>query len=194
MSYPQLILGLALFFGIHSISMLALGWRNRMVERLGGGLWQAAYSVASLVGFFLIVFGYGAARPVAEVLYVPPTWLHYVAALLMLPAFTLALASLMPGRIQTLARHPLLLATKLWALAHLLTNGSVADVLLFGSFLLWAGAVRVSLKHRPPRPIRMLPASKVNDVIAVVGGLGLYALFVLWAHAKLFGVPPIAMG
>jgi len=190
----KLIFGLVLFFGMHSVSMVALGWRNRMVERLGGGFWQAAYSVASLVGFFLIVSGYGAARQVAEVLYVPPTWLHYVAALLMLPAFTLALASLMPGRIQTLARHPLLLATKLWALAHLLTNGSVADVLLFGSFLVWAAAVRVSLKYRPARPIRMLPASKMNDVIAVVGGLALYAVFMLWLHAKLFGVPPIAMG
>lgn len=186
----RLILGIAIFFGMHSISMVAHGWRNRMAERVGAGLWQAVYAIASLAGFYLIVTGYGDARLTAEVLYVPPLWLHYVAALLMLPAFTLALASLLPGRIQARTRHPLLIATKLWALAHLLTNGSVTDVLLFGSFLVWAGAVRVSLKYRPARPIRTLPASKANDAIAIVGGLALYAVFVLWLHAKLFGVPP----
>lgn len=190
----RLILGIAIFFGMHSISMVAHGWRNRLAERVGAGLWQAVYSIASLVGFYLIVTGYGNARLVAEVLYVPPLWLHYVAALLMLPAFTLALASLLPGRIQARTRHPLLIATKLWALAHLLTNGNVADVLLFGSFLVWAGAVRVSLKYRPARPIRTLPASKANDATAIVGGLALYAILVLWLHAKLFGVPPIISG
>lgn len=187
----RLILGIAVFFGIHSISIIALGWRNRMAERLGARLWQGVYSVAAIIGFYLIVTGFGDARQVDEVLYVPPLWLKYAAALLMLPAFTLVLAAYLPGRIQTLAKNPLLVATKLWALAHLLTNGGAADVLLFASFLLWAGAVRVSLKYRPPRPIRMLPASKANDVIAIVGGLALYAAFVLWLHAKLFGVSPI---
>lgn len=190
----KLILGLVLFFGIHLVSVVALGWRNRMAERLGGGIWQAAYSIGSLFGFYLIVTGYGDARQVAEVLYVPPAGLKHLSALLMLPAFTLALAAYLPGRIQALAKHPLLLATKLWALAHLLANGSEADVLLFGSFLVWAIAVRVSLKYRPPRPIRMLPASKTNDAIAIVGGLALYAVFMLWLHAKLFGVSPIAIG
>lgn len=189
----RLILGLVLFFGVHLVSVVAFGWRNRMAERLGRR-WQALYAIVSLVGFYLIVVGYGAARHVTEVLYVPPIWLNYVSALLMLPAFTLALAAYLPGRIQTLSRHPLLVATKLWALAHLLSNGTLADVLLFGSFLLWAGAVRVSLKYRPPRPIRMLPTSKTNDAVAIVGGLALYALFVLWLHAKLFGVDPIATG
>jgi uncharacterized membrane protein len=189
----KLILGLVVFFGMHLISVIALGWRNRMAERLGGR-WQAVYAIASLVGFYLIVSGYGEARQVADVLYVPPIWLKHVAAVLMLPAFTLALAAYLPGRVQALARHPLLLATKLWALAHLLANGSEADVLVFGSFLVWAITVRVSLKYRPARPIRMLPVSRTNDAIAIVGGLALYALFVLWLHAKLFGVPPLAMG
>ena len=187
----RLIVGLVLFFGIHSISLLALGWRNRVAERLGTRAWQALYSVASLVAFYVLVTGFGAARASAAVLYVSPPWLGYVAALLMLPAFTLALASVLPGRIQVRARHPLLEATKLWALAHLLTNGSVADLLLFGSFLVWAIAVRISLKHRAQRPPRTLPASRVNDAVAVVGGLALYALFVLWLHAKWFGVSPL---
>jgi uncharacterized membrane protein len=190
----RLVAGILIFFGIHSVSMLALGWRNRMAERLGSRAWQGIYSVVSAVGLYLIIAGYGAARQVAEVLYVPPTWFRYVAALLMLPAFTLALSSVLPGRIQARAKHPLLAATKLWAVAHLLTNGSVADLLLFGSFLLWAIAVRISLKHRPARPIKTLPPSRANDAIAVVGGLALYALFILWLHARWLGVSPLPIG
>jgi uncharacterized membrane protein len=190
----RLVAGILIFFGIHSVSMLALGWRNGMAERLGSRAWQGIYSVVSAVGLYLIIAGYGAARQVAEVLYVPPTWFRYVAALLMLPAFTLALSSVLPGRIQARAKHPLLAATKLWAVAHLLTNGSVADLLLFGSFLLWAIAVRISLKHRPARPIKTLPPSRANDAIAVVGGLALYALFILWLHARWLGVSPLPIG
>jgi uncharacterized membrane protein len=187
----SLVAGILIFFGIHSVSLLALDWRNRLAQRLGTRAWQGIYSVVSAVGLYLLISGYGAARHVAEVLYVPPTWLRYVAALLVLPVFTLALASVLPGRIQARARHPLLAATKLWAVAHLLTNGSVADLLLFGSFLLWAVAVRISLKRRPARPPRTLPASPANDVIAVLGGLGLYALFVLWLHVRWLGVSPL---
>jgi uncharacterized membrane protein len=190
----RLLVGLVLFFGAHSISLLALDWRNRVAERLGARIWQALYSVVSLIGFYVLVTGFGQARVDAAVLYVPPHWLKYLAALLMLPAFTLALASVLPGRIQVRARHPLLAATKLWAFAHLLTNGSVADVLLFGSFLAWAVAVRISLKHRPQRPIRRLPPSRVNDSVAVIGGLALYALFVLWLHVRWFGVSPLPTG
>jgi uncharacterized membrane protein len=165
-----------------------------MADRLGTRRWQGLYTIASFVGLYVLITGYGAARAAAEVLYVTPAWLRYVAALLMLPAFTLALASVLPGRIQARARHPLLEATKLWALAHLLTNGSVADVLLFGAFLLWAIAVRISLKRRPQRPPKALPASRANDAIALIGGLALYAIFVLWLHARLFGAAPLAVG
>jgi uncharacterized membrane protein len=187
-----LILGLVVFFGVHSISMLALDWRNRVAARLGKMAWQGIYAVVAAIGLYLLVTGYGSARVGAETMYVSPPWLRYVAALLMLPAFTLALASVLPGRIRSAAKHPLLLATLLWAVAHLLTNGSAADLLLFGAFLVWAVAVRISLERRPARPIRALPASALNDVIAVVGGLALYAAFVLWLHARWFGVPPLA--
>ena len=125
-------------------------------------------------------------------LYIAPSWLRYVASLLMLPAFTFALASVLPGRIRALARHPLILATLLWAVAHLLTNGSVADLLVFGTFLLWGVAVLVSLERRPARRKITLPESVANDAIAVVGGLALYAIFILWLHARWFGVSPLA--
>lgn len=189
----RLILGLAVFFGVHSISLLALPWRNRVAERLGTRTWQGIYSIAAIAGLYLLVSGYGAARASDAVLYATPPWLRYFAALLMLPAFSLALASVIPGRIRTAAQHPLLLATMLWAAAHLLTNGSVADLLLFGIFLVWAVAVRISLEHRPARPIRVLPSSPANDVIVVVGGLALYAIFMFWLHARLFGVAPLAI-
>lgn len=188
----KFILGLVVFFGAHSVSLLALEWRNRIAERLGSRTWQGIYSVIALVGFYLLVTGYGAARSSATVLYASPSWLRYLAALLMLPAFALALASVLPGLVRDRAGHPLLLATMLWAAAHLLTNGSVADLLLFGTFLVWAIAVRLSLKRRPARPIRTLPSSPVNDVIVVVGGLALYAVFVFWLHARWFGASPLA--
>ena len=185
----KLILGLAIFFGVHSISMLALGWRNRLAERLGTRSWQAIYSVVSLIGFYLIVSGYGAARPNAEVVYTTPQEFRYLAAILMLPFFPLALASVFSGRIKARAGHPLLLAAMLWTGAHFLTNGSSADLLLFGAFLAWAILVRLSLAHRPARRPIALPASATNDVIAVVGGLALYAAFVLWLHVRWIGVP-----
>jgi uncharacterized membrane protein len=189
----KLILGLVVFFGGHSISLLALGWRDRMAKRLGTRAWQGAYSILALLGFYLLVTGYGAARPTAALLYAPPAWLHYVAAVLMLPVFPLALASVLPGRIRARAGHPLLLATMFWAVAHLLTNGSVADVLLFGAFLAWAVVVRRSLARRPARRMIALPASMANDVIAVAGGLALYVAFIYWLHARWFGVPVLGI-
>jgi uncharacterized membrane protein len=185
----KLILGLAVFFSVHSISMVALGWRNRVAERLGSRAWQGIYSIAALLGIYLLVSGYGAARASATVLYVSPAWCRYVAALLMLPAFTLALASVFTGQIKARTQYPLLLATMLWSVAHLLTNGSVADLLLFGTFLLWSIAVRISLARRPARRAIALPRSGANDAIAVLGGLALYVAFILWLHAKWIGVP-----
>jgi uncharacterized membrane protein len=190
----KLIFGLVVFFGGHSISLLALGWRDRMANRLGVRAWQGVYSILALLGFYLLVTGYGAARPLAAVLYAPLPWLHYVAAVLMLPVFPLALASVLPGRIRARAGHPLLLATMIWAVAHLLTNGSAADVLLFGAFLAWAVAIRVSLARRPARRMIALPASRANDVIVMVGGLALYAAFIVGLHLRLFGVPVLGVG
>jgi uncharacterized membrane protein len=189
----KLILGLVVFFGGHSISLLALGWRDRMAKRLGTRAWQTAYSILALVGFYLLVTGYGDARPGATVLYVPPAPLRYVAAVLMLPVFTLALSSVLRGRIQARVGHPLLLATMLWAVAHLLTNGSAADLLLFGAFLVWAVAVRLSLARRPARRMIAMRPAAVNDVIAVAGGLALYAAFILGLHARWFGVPVLGL-
>ena len=183
-----LILGLLIFLGLHSVSIVAPAWRDAQVAQRGEQAWKGVYSVLSIVGFALLVYGYGQARQAPVVLYTPPTALRHVALLLMLPVFVLLLAVYLPGRIKTAAKHPMLLATKLWAAAHLLANGNLADVLLFGGFLAWAVADRISLKRRAARAVPGAPAGRFNDVIAVVGGLALYGLFVLGGHAWLIGV------
>lgn len=187
-----LILGLVIFLGIHSVSIVADPWRNRMAQRLGEWPWKALYGVVALVGLVLIIWGYGLARQDPVWLYMPPYWLRHVSFLLLLPVFPLVLAAYFPGRIQAALKHPMLVAVKLWALAHLLVNGTAADVLLFGSFLAWAVADRISLKRREPRPYPALPHSGVNDVIAVVGGLAIYVAFVLWLHLTLIGIPLVS--
>ncbi len=187
-----LILGLAVFLGTHSIAIVAPSFRARMSARLGERGWKGLYAAASLVGLVLIVHGFALARAAPVVLYTPPAWMRHVTFLLMLPVFPLLLAAYLPGRIQALTRHPMLAAVKFWAFAHLLMNGRLADALLFGGFLAWAVADRISLKHRANvRTAHTAPPGRWNDAIAVVAGLGLYGLFVGWAHLRLFGVSPL---
>jgi uncharacterized membrane protein len=185
-----LIAGLVLFLGVHSVSIFAPAARDRWAAALGNG-WRALYSVLSLIGFLMLIHGYGVARQTPVVLYVPPVGLRHFALLLMLPVFPLLFAAYLPGRIRTATKHPMLVAVKLWAVAHLMANGMLADVLLFGGFLAWAVADRISLKRRPVRAIRTAPPSPLNDVIAVVGGLAVYAATLLWLHRAVIGVPVI---
>lgn len=186
-----LLLGLVLFFGVHSISIVNDRWRNRMAANMGEGRWKGVYALVAITGFVLIMWGYGLARQDPVVLYTPPAWLHPVAMVLLVPVFPLLLAAYLPGRIQNTVKHPMLAATKLWAVAHLLANGMLADVLLFGAFLVWAVVDRISMQRRAQRPVPSVPPSRANDLIALVGGLALYAAFVLWLHGWLIGVPLI---
>jgi uncharacterized membrane protein len=184
----KLVAGMVIFFGVHSIRIVAPAWRDRMVGRLGAQGWKAIYSIASLAGFVLLVGGYAAARLEPVVVYQPPFWLRHVAMLVMLPVFPLLLSAYLPGRIKAAVKHPMLAATKAWAFAHLLANGMLADVLLFGGFLLWAIVDRISAGRRPQAaPATAGPVR--NDVIAIVAGLLVYGLFIGWAHGRLIGVP-----
>lgn len=187
----MLIVGLTLFLGAHSISIVAPQWRDAMAARIGAKTWQGAYSIVALIGFVLAVYGYGSARMTPILLYQPPIWLRHVTAALMLPVFPLVLAAYLPGRIKTALKHPMLAAVKFWALAHLLANGSLADVTLFGGFLAWAVADRISMKRRGARPIPSAPASKANDWIALAAGMALYYIAVQWLHLRWFGVAPL---
>ena len=187
----MLILGLAIFLGVHSIAFASPGLRARAVAKLGEGGWKGLYAVVAIIGFVLLVRGFAEARESSVMLYTPPGWMRHVTFLLMLPVFPLLLAAYFPGRIKTATKHPMLAAVIFWALAHLLSNGSLADVLLFGGFLAWAVLDRISLKRRPAQRIATAAARPFNDVLAVVVGLGLYVLFIAWAHVRLFGVSPL---
>ena len=188
-----LIAGLILFLGVHSVTIVAPASRDLALARWGEGPWKGLYSLVSLSGFVLLVYGFGQAREAPWVLYTPPPWMRHVTFLFMLPVFPLLLAAYLPGRIKTATKHPMLAAVKFWAFGHLLANGSMADVLLFGGFLAWAVWDRISLKRRVGRAAapRAAPPGRFNDAIAVVLGLVLYAIFIVWAHVRLFGVSPL---
>jgi uncharacterized membrane protein len=187
-----LIVGLIVFFAVHSIAIVNATWRDRMAARMGEWTWKALYGLIAIIGLLLIIRGYAEARFNPVVLYTSPQWLHYVAMLLLIPVFPLLFAAYLPGRIQSATKHPMLAATKFWALAHLLVNGTVPDVLLFGAFLVWAVTDRISLKYRAAPSVPSVPYSRYNDIAAVVLGLGLYTAFVFGLHAWLIGVPVIA--
>lgn len=186
-----LIFGLIFFLGTHSISIAKPQLRETLVARFGPAPWQGIFALLALAGFAMLVSGYGSIHVHQAIIYDPPAWMRHVTLLLMLPVFPLLFAAYMPGRIQTTAKHPMLLAVKIWAFAHLLANGGVADLLLFGSFLAWAVADRISLKRRVGPPVQGAPARPANDAIAIVGGLALYLAFIFWLHHALIGVSPI---
>lgn len=187
-----LIIGLVLFLGIHSVSIINAAWRDRMAARLGTLAWQGLYSLVAIAGLVLIIQGYDLARQDPLILYQSPIWLRYIALLLLVFVFPLLFAAYLPGRIRTATKHPMLAATKIWAFAHLLANGSLAGVILFGAFLAWAVVDRISLKRRTPLPVPAAPPSRFNDALAIILGLGLYLVFIFWLHAWLFGVSPVS--
>lgn len=185
----KLIIGLVLFIGIHSVSIFAPAWRDRFAAQHQAA-WKALVVFVSIAGLVGIIKGYGEARLDPVLLYTTPSWMAHVAALLMVPVFVFFFAPYFPGRIKTTLKHPQLVAVKLWAFAHLLVNGTLADVLLFGSFLAWAVVDRISLKRRESRPVPVVSKSSANDWILVVLGLVTYALFVAWLHKAWIGVAP----
>jgi uncharacterized membrane protein len=186
----ELLLGLVLLLGGHSVSIVAYRWRETSVQRAGKALWQAAYSLVALAGLWLVVRGYAEARLAPDVLWVVPMAVRHLAALLLLPVFPCLLAAYLPGRLRSTLQHPMLVAVKAWALAHLIIVGTLASTVLFGSVLAWAVVDRISLKRRPVRATPLLPASPLNDVIAVVGGLALYVFMILKGHLLWIGVAP----
>ncbi|HEV7306712.1 NnrU family protein [Ensifer sp.] len=192
-----LVLGIILFLGLHLVRVVAPGLRAGVIERNGKGTWMAIYSILSLIGLCLIIYGFGQSRSETGILYDPPVFLRHIALLLMLFAFILLAAGFLPaGRIAVAVKHPQVLSIKVWALAHLLANGETSSVLLFGSFLAWAVILRISLKRRERAGERVLPVFKsaTNDVLAVVIGLVAYGLFVWKLHEWLIGVAPVVMG
>ena len=189
-----LILGLLLFFAIHLVPT-SPSLRDGLVERFGASAYKIGFSVLSLVGFVLIVLGYHKLQLMPgknPVLWDPPTWTRHIAFLLMVPAMILLVATFVPSRIRTAAKHPMLAAIKFWALAHLLVSGDLGSLVLFGSFLAFGVYDRISVKHRAAVGPALVSPGPFNDVVVVVVGLVLFALMLVWGHGALIGVPIVS--
>lgn len=183
-----LILGLVLFLGVHSVRMVAPGFRDARYAAMGEKGWKGLYSLISLAGFGLIIWGWIMYRPDAPEIYEPPSWGRHVNYLLTLFAFILLTAANGPvGRIKAAVGHPMLLGTILWSGGHLLANGDLASLLLFGAFLVYAIADRFAvIGRKDPPPVF---ESYRGDIMAIVGGGVTYAVFLFWLHGLLIGVP-----
>lgn len=187
-----LMLGLVLFLGVHSTRIVADSWRTATIARVGEKPWKGIYSLLSIAGFVLLVVGYGAARQSPVVLFAPPVWTRHLAALLTIPAFVLLAAAYVPGNaIKRAVGHPMMAGVKVWALAHLIANGTLADLLLFGTFLAWAVLGYIAARRRDRAAGTTYPAGPGSrTAITVVVGLVAWAVFAFALHRPLIGVAP----
>jgi uncharacterized membrane protein len=179
---------------VHSVRIFAESWRTRTIARVGENKWKGVYSLISIGGFALLVWGYGQARLESVALYDPPLFTRHIAALLMLVSFVLVAAAKVPGNhIKAAVGHPMVAGVKVWALAHLLSNGRLADVILFGAFLAWAIAVFIAALRRDRAAGTVYPAGiELRTVMTVIAGVLVWAVFVSGLHLWLIGVPPFA--
>lgn len=189
----MLVLGLVLFLGVHSTRIVAEGWRMRTIARWGEGPWKGLYSLVSIAGLVLVVWGYGLARQQPVLLWTPPRGMNHLAALLTLVAFVLLAAAYVPRNgIKSRLHHPMVLGVKVWALAHLLSNGTLADVVLFGAFLAWAVlAFRAARQRDRLAGTAYPPGQPAGTVGTLAVGVGAWAVFAFWLHAWLIGVRPL---
>jgi uncharacterized membrane protein len=193
-----LVLGLVVFLGTHVFSM-ARQPRAAVIRKIGEGPYKGLYSLLSLAGIVLISVGYGQYRQAGYVpVWDPPVWTRHLALLLVWFAFVFVAAAYLPGRIRRTLKHPMLAGVKVWALAHLLANGDLGSILLFGAILAWAVAARISVKRRDeavPHGAPLEPPSGLrNDALAVAIGTVAYLAFVVWLHPLLIGVPVLPTG
>lgn len=190
MGLAIMILGLAVFIGTHAFTTRRKA-RAELIARIGEGAYKALYSVISLIGIVLIVYGFAQYRATGWIdIWYPPAWTRHLAALLVLFAAICFVAAYSPGHIKRALKHPMLAGVKLWATAHLIANGDLGSIILFGSLLGWAVFDRITLKRRadagaPPIPV----GGWSRDAVAVVGGLALYLVLGLWFHPYVLGVP-----
>lgn len=188
-----LVLGLVVFLGLHCVPMFP-NFRQGLIKRLGANGYRGLYSLLSAAGLVLIVMGYGEARVESvPVLYSPPAWTKHLMMLLMVPVFPLLIAAYVQGWIKRTVRHPMLVAVKIWAFSHLLVRGDLASVLMFGGFLVWAIADRISVKRRgggePSVGVKLSGGFGFGDVMVILAGLVAYGLFVWKGHELVIGVP-----
>lgn len=190
----ELLLGLLIFLGVHSVRIVAEDWRTATLARRGEAVWKLGYTALSLLGFGLIIWGFGQARLTPVVLWPSVRGMNHLAALLTLIAFVLLAAAYVPrNHLKAKLRHPMILGVKLWALAHLLANNTLADLLLFGAFLVWAVLCFRAARQRdragatPPPPV----GTALGTALTLLIGVAAWAGFAFWAHAALIGVRPL---
>jgi uncharacterized membrane protein len=190
-----LIVGLILFLGVHSARIVADRWRAERIAAMGERRWKLVYTVVSLIGFVMVVYGYGQARQATTLLYASPVWTRHVAAALTLIAFVLVAAAYVKGtRIKSAVGHPMILGVKVWAVAHLVANGTVADVVLFGAFLVWAIVDYAAARRRDRAAGMAYPAGPLSrDATAIVIGTVAWVVFAFYLHGPLIGVRPFAV-
>ncbi|MDP1568155.1 MAG: NnrU family protein [Polaromonas sp.] len=188
-----LLLGLLVFLGVHSVRIVADGWRSATIARVGELPWKAVYAVLSIIGFVLIVWGFSLARQQPVQLWMPPRGMRHLASLLTLIAFVLLAATYVPrNAIKARLHHPMVLSVKVWALAHLLSNGNLSHVILFGTFLVWAVLSFRAARARDRAAGTVYAAGTLGGTLAtVVAGVAGWALFAFWAHGALIGIRPI---
>lgn len=192
-----LIISIILFLGLHSVRVFAPEWRQRTIARMGLKAWRGLYSLLSIASLVLLIYAFGASRAETPILYVPPMFMVHITLTLMLISMILLMASILPaGRIAVWVKHPMVTAVKVWAFAHLLSNGELNSVLLFGAFLAWGVMVRISAKRRARAGEKVVRdfVSTQYDVAAVISGIALYAVILLYLHEMLIGVSPLAAG
>jgi uncharacterized membrane protein len=187
-----LIAGLVVFLGLHSVRIVAGDWRVKQIARVGEGPWKGIYSVLSIAGFVLLIWGFGQARQHPQLLYVPPMWLRHANALFTLIAFVLVAAAYVPhNHLKAKFGHPMYAGIKVWALGHLLATGMLHDVVLFGAFLIWAVAgFTVSRRRDRLVGVTYPDGTAFGDIVALALGVGAWAAFAFWLHARWIGVAP----
>jgi uncharacterized membrane protein len=196
----QLILGLILFLGAHSVRILADGWRDQTIAAYGEKAFKGVYTLVAILGFYLLVVGYGEARLQPLALWNPPIFTKHISMLLMLLSSILLIATYIPrNHFKMRLKHPMVLSVKVWALSHLLANGNLADLVLFGSFLIWAVLNFRSARARDRAQVQNSDANEeaplkpnlLATLIALFGGMGLWAVITFVLHAKVVGVAPM---
>jgi uncharacterized membrane protein len=190
MSY--LILGLVLFLGVHSVRIFAEDWRTATRQRMGENAFKGVYSLLSVLGLTVVVWGFGMARETPVLVWLPPAGMRHVAALLNVIAFVFLAAAYVPGNaIKARVHHPMVLGVKVWAFAHLLANGNLAHMVLFGAFLAWAVLDFISSRKRDRALGISYPAGKLPaTLLTVVLGVLVAGVFAMWLHGLIIGVKP----
>ena len=191
---PVLIIGLVVFLGLHSTRIFAEDWRAARIARLGEQKWKLLYSIASGIGLTLIVWGYGMARTTPVLLWNPPLWTRHLASVLVLVAFVMIVAAYVPrNHFKAAFGHPMYAGVKTWAFAHLIANGMLADLLLFGGFLVWSVLGFRSARRRDRKQQVTYPAGSARGTIVTLAvGAIAWAIFAFYLHGPLIGVRPIS--